>query len=324
MALFFICLTSCGSIPAKRNDQGQIFTSTVFIKDFLCERFVTPDLWLSDVWILSLVSLLSSFSFVSFFLCTSFFSFPSNIPGTFSLFTPASSPSALSDLALCWSQSFFQLPVSHTLSVNSLSPRSQIPPSVCLWSSQAAIWGLSLERCCWHNKQVTSWDTQKSTLDAVALSLCQRHKHTQLTSNTHTHINTHSEQQLSTHRCLHQKQFVSCTFCTSRHLHSNTYTDTHINALQLKIAYTLTSRPTQISISNILTVLFSFLFHTHTCSSPLTSCPRCQKHVVCFLCQQVHIPDRKPLYGVSVASKLNVGDFHGPNKALLCHLHYNM
>lgn len=198
-----------------------------------------------------------------------FFSFPSNIPGTFSLFTPASSPSALSDLALCWSQSFFQLPVSHILSVNSLSPRSQIPPSVCLWSSQAAIWGLSLERCCWHNKQVTSWDTQKSTSDAVALSLCQRHKHTQLTSNTHTHINTHSEQQLSTHRCLHQKQFVSCTFCTSRHLHSNTYTDTHINALQLKIAYTLTSQHTQISISNILTVPFFFsLPHTHLFFTP--------------------------------------------------------
>lgn len=121
-----------------RSQPTETFSSTLFIKDFLRKSFLILDLL--DVWILFWVSFLVYF-FYSFVLSllrqTSHTPFFSSHPGFLSICALWS---------LCSSQSFFQLPVSHTAAVSPLSS-SLNPPSVCrLWSRQAAIWWLSHER----------------------------------------------------------------------------------------------------------------------------------------------------------------------------------
>ncbi len=165
---------------------------------------------------------------------------------------------------------------------------------------------------------------------------------------------------LERHRCLPQMQLLSFSVidtqshtwdthslmvqCTKIFITSNTslifnmfflsHTQSHKHIFQ---TYTVTknllnrSKRSQTPTYNTSAHTDIFIQHTHLSlsythiytlvPSPLTSCPWCQKHVICFLCQQVCIPDRKSLYGVSIASKLNMGDFHWPDKALLCNLH---
>lgn len=165
-------------------------------------------------------------------------SFPSNLTDTFSSspLAPASSPSVLSDLALCLSQSFFQLPISHTSTVNSLSDSS-----ICV---KSVIWpGRHLRAfTSWHDTQVTPWDTQMSTSDAMTHSLSLTHNHTQLTSNTH--IDTHL------HTDFYIRSNMSLFFI---HLH----TQKHFK--DQKRLHTNASHR-----SNTLSVPFSFFSHTHT------------------------------------------------------------
>lgn len=288
---------------ANRNNQGQMFSLAVFVKDFSSGT----SLWLSDGWIISFVSL--SFFFPSVSLTPSFF-FPLKHHSHLS----SSHPSFLSICAL-WSglvfiSILFPAPITHTSTVSSLSPTVS-NPSICVLS---VIWpaGSSQERCCWHDTQVTPWDTQMSTSDAITLSISLFDIHTQLTSNTHFN---------GSHRFLHQKQYVSLSF-THRHI-------LHFIHTYTKMLYR-SKTPTHYRLSRhkylypTYSLCLSLFSHTLTRSSPLTSCPRCQKHVVSFLCQQLHIPDRKPLRGVSVASKLNMGDFPRSDKALLCPFLYSM
>lgn len=85
------------------------------------KQFLLFDL-LVDFWWVNYLFRVSSFLFLTLFFTHSIlFLFSQTLQALFFLLTPASSPSVLSDLALCLSQSFFQLPVSHTLTVKSLS-----------------------------------------------------------------------------------------------------------------------------------------------------------------------------------------------------------
>jgi len=84
-------------------------------------------------------------------------------------------------------------------------------------------------------------------------------------------------------------------------------------------ASTLRPQHTQLSVSGTLTVALSLSSLTHGRSS---SCPRCHEDGVCFVCQQLHIPDRRPrLFG---ASKLNMAHLQWPDRALLCHFYCNI
>ena len=234
---------------------------------------------------------LSSFIFF-FFLCP--FSFPSNIPHTFFPLLSPRLPLHLCSLiplfisiifpASCLSHCGcqFSLLISKTLHLCVVCDLAR-PPSE----------GCHMRDSCWHDTQVTPSDEQMSASEAM---------HLFFVSHAHTHPRSDT----------HRRTRVSVLYGS-------------------KNAYTLF---TQSSTSNVLTVPFPLLSlslplslslthththtHTNTHPSPLTSCPRCQKHAVCFHCQHVHIPDREPLYTVSAASKPNRSNFHGPDKASLC------
>lgn len=164
-------------------------------------------------------------------------------------------------------------------------------------------------------------DTDVHVRSKCPLPLSQTHSHTHL---KHKHTLMAQNTQMSTSEAIHLLFFYTF-FHTQSPVHiSHTYTVSHLNASkqikQIKDTHTHnTSTHTTLQHTQHFSTGTHMHTHTqagtqagahtHTRTSPFTSCPWCQKHVVCFLCQQVHIPDRKPLYDVSKASKLNMGDF---------------
>ena len=205
-----------------RSQPTETFSSTLFIKDFLRKSVLILDLL--DVWILFWVSLL--YYFYSFVLSLFSVKHPTHL-----FFS--SHPGFLSICALwslCSSQSFFQLPVSHTAAVSSLSS-SLNPPSVCCLCDLARLPsdGCHMRDSCWHDTQVTPSDEQMSASEAI---------HPFFISHAHTH------------------------------LHSGTHKDTHVGALRIQkrirtFHTKLCIQHTQCAFPSSLTLSLS-LSHTHT------------------------------------------------------------